>query len=70
MLEDTKINCPFCEIELDAKVFRSGKKDTYVIDINCPKCKASPGKIERKLNSSGKTYMPVEKGYLKIDPRG
>lgn len=57
MLEDTVVNCPVCDKELHAKVFTSGKKQTYIVNIDCPNCKTSSGKIERKLNSSGRTYI-------------
>lgn len=69
MLEDAVINCPFCDTVLHVKVF-SSKKPTYIVDQDCPNCKVSSGKIERKMNSSGKTYTSVEKSYIKTDPRG
>lgn len=70
MLEDETIPCPNCEKNLNVKVVRVGKKDTYIVPVDCQNCKTSAGKIERKLNNSGKQWVKTEKSYIKLDPRG
>ena len=70
MLEDEIVSCPNCGSTLNVKVVRSGKKDTYLVPEDCLNCKTSSGKLERKLNSSGKQWVKTEKSYIKLDPRG
>jgi len=70
MLEDETIPCPVCSNNLNVKVVKGGKKDTYLVPVDCQNCKTSSGKLERKLNSSGKQWVKTEKSYFKLDPRG
>lgn len=71
MLEDETVACPFCNKELNVKVSRFGKNTTYIVSDDCPNCKAVSSKIETSLNRSNKrSYVKVEKSYIKTDPRG
>lgn len=70
MLDDGIVPCPNCGNNINVKVVRIGKKDTYLVSEDCLNCKTSANKIEKKLNSSGKQWVKTEKSYIKLDPRG
>lgn len=66
-IEPVEVSCPFCSAILSEKIIG----EIYLISNSCPKCGASPEKIENKLNRSNKRgYIKTEKSYIKLDPRG
>lgn len=75
MIDDEIVPCPVCDKEINVKVSNPtglAKDTTYYTVEDCPNCKASANKIEKMLNSTTKrsNRPPVEKSYIKTDPRG
>lgn len=67
MIEDTTILCPFCNKEINVRVLRVGKNDTYLVPNDCPNCNKTAGKIETALNRANKrSYVRSEESYIKL----
>jgi ssDNA-binding Zn-finger/Zn-ribbon topoisomerase 1 len=70
VIEETTVSCPVCGTELLVS-FMTRNTIIYIVHSDCPKCKTPANKIENMLNRSNKkSYIKVEKSYIKTDPRG
>jgi len=72
MLGETSVPCPFCDCEIEVKIFERGKTVTYLVSSDCPHCHRTAPKIEAALNKSNRKShgIKTERSYIKIDPRG